>query len=336
MVVVLSCFLLLRFQEDPISLSSTSTSSTTAAAASLSTACHAVLAGNTSGTHKPASAPRTILSMATRGNAEVKENVCSVLAVLRPTVDVLNVYWDSSEAPYGCLDRLNVTLATKEEVFAHCREDLFPHHTERQSLGTEAKFLWEVAGGFSSPGDVVFFIDDDIAYPVDYVSRLVAALDQHNETVMVGVHGWNLREPFQDYFKNRTIRMFTGKIEADEVVHGLGSGTMAWRVPPRGGKKGGMTLPRDSYDTGGVFEFVNCGDLQVSLRAAQLHIPTVMVARDSGWLAHGVPTKVDRPGIFLLRDEEILRHKQLLAALGQQVNPPPDAPSVAVKQISKQ
>ena len=143
MVVVLSCFLLLRFQEDPISLSSTSTSSTTAAAASLSTACHAVLAGNTSGTHKPASAPRTILSMATRGNAEVKENVCSVLAVLRPTVDVLNVYWDSSEAPYGCLDRLNVTLATKEEKEAalaaglsgppprHCVLPVDRHHCSR-------------------------------------------------------------------------------------------------------------------------------------------------------------------------------------------------------------
>lgn len=89
------------------------------------------------------------------------------------------------------------------------------------------------------PDDVVFFVDDDILYPVDYVQRTLSWLKcLPHDRFVVGYHGSvYLRRPYKErlhaWLSGRQLRIerhivnFADGLDRLTVVDQLGSGTLA-------------------------------------------------------------------------------------------------------------
>jgi hypothetical protein len=118
---------------------------------------------------------------------------------------------------------------------------------------------------------VVVSVDDDIAYPPDYVDRLVAELQMLNGRVVVGVHGRVFLPPHRSYLDDAICMHFALPLAQPGHAHELGTGTCAFvssvfNVDPR-------RWHRNDMD-----------DLFVAIEAQQRGLPRIMLARQAGWL----------------------------------------------------
>jgi hypothetical protein len=122
-------------------------------------------------------------------------------------------------------------------------------------------------------------VDDDIAYPPDYVVKLRAGLEAHHQPVVVGYHGSILHRPLKSYLHDRTVLFFGAGLDRSRVVDVLGAGTVM-------------------FDTG-VLNFdvrswsqVNKNDLYLAMEAAKAKLPLICLARDEGFLR---PIEAEQP-----------------------------------------
>lgn len=74
-----------------------------------------------------------------------------------------------------------------------------------------------------------FSIDDDIEYPSDYVSEMVAAIERYDRSAIVGVHGV-IYGAGSRLFLDRAVLHFRNPLEADVPVSALGTGTTAFHT----------------------------------------------------------------------------------------------------------
>lgn len=119
--------------------------------------------------------------------------------------------------------------------------------------------------------DVYFFsVDDDIEYPGNYVSTLVAAIERYDRRALVGVHGV-IYGAGSRLFQDRAVLHFGEALAADLPVSALGTGTTAFHT---------STLPFDSLQ----FDEVGMADLMLSQLSAQQGVPAICVARPAQWL----------------------------------------------------
>jgi hypothetical protein len=109
-------------------------------------------------------------------------------------------------------------------------------------------------------------VDDDIAYPGNYVRALRAGLDGHGGRAIVGYHGVQFLEPFTSYLKSSKPLWFAAKLARPTAVDMLGSGTLI-------------------FDTG-VLRFdvrgwprTNMVDLSVALEAAAADLELICLPR---------------------------------------------------------
>jgi len=117
----------------------------------------------------------------------------------------------------------------------------------------------------------VFVLDDDIAYPADYVERMIAKIEEHRRGAVVVVHGMDFREPFEDYIRDRILYHFQEGQPQDRTVHAGGVGTSAFHTS--------TIRPhlRDFPDPG-------FRDLWFAILAGRQKVPIVCMARELGWL----------------------------------------------------
>lgn len=119
--------------------------------------------------------------------------------------------------------------------------------------------------------DAYFFsVDDDIEYPQDYVSEMVAAIERYDRKAIVGVHGV-LYGAGSRLFLDRGVLHFRDPLEADVPVSALGTGTTAFHT---------STLAFDCLD----FSQVGMADLVTAQVASRQGVPAIAVARPAGWL----------------------------------------------------
>ncbi|MFZ7096829.1 glycosyltransferase family 2 protein [Luteimonas dalianensis] len=119
--------------------------------------------------------------------------------------------------------------------------------------------------------EVYFFsVDDDIEYPRNYVSALVAAIERYDRQAMVGVHGV-VYGAGSRLFLDRAVLHFGEALDTDLPVSALGTGTTAFHT---------STLRFDSLE----FVEVGMADLVLSRVAAEQGVPAISVARPAQWL----------------------------------------------------
>lgn len=137
-------------------------------------------------------------------------------------------------------------------------------------LGDRGKFYWaRDASGYQ------LTIDDDLHYPANYVDRIIAALERYNRRAVVGVHAIRFKdapaEQINSYYKARNVTHFSLKLDRDEAVHLVGTGTFGYHP------EGIHLEPRD-------FPHPNMADIWVGRQTQRQRVPVVAIARPANWL----------------------------------------------------
>mmetsp|Transcript_26528 Transcript_26528/g.66494 ORF Transcript_26528/g.66494 Transcript_26528/m.66494 type:complete len:393 (+) Transcript_26528:356-1534(+) len=195
------------------------------------------------------------------------------------------------------VDRLNVYLNDYESIPQFLRVPWITVADSRREpagdLGDRGKFFW---------ADVTtttfhFTCDDDIIYPRDYVSRLVAfhaarlaeagggatkraaAGDGPPRALAVGAHGIVLRPQLarpgvanKGYYASREVMMAFEALDAARVVHIIGTGTLAYRPADFAG----LSLAE--------FREPNMADVWFGIAAQKRRASLVVVPHPDKWL----------------------------------------------------
>ncbi|KAF0674586.1 hypothetical protein [Profundibacterium mesophilum] len=91
-----------------------------------------------------------------------------------------------------------------------------------RDLKDEGKFVDVEA----APDDILFYLDDDIIYPHDYVSRMCALLERYGpDRVALGVHGIIYSDFFDGTPGARLVHVFDKALPDPMVVNQIGTGT---------------------------------------------------------------------------------------------------------------
>lgn len=177
-----------------------------------------------------------------------------VVAAIRPQVDHLFVYLDGyAEAPGFLRGLEGVTVR---------------HAEEHGNLHASSRFL--ALRELAQPS-IVISVDDDIAYPPDYVEVLVENLEEYGGRAVVGVHGRTFLPPHRSYIRDARCFHFTAEVEQPIFVHELGTATCAFASnvfapDPRGWRRNDMD------------------DIVLAIDAQRRGIARVVVAREANWL----------------------------------------------------
>jgi len=174
-----------------------------------------------------------------------------VVARLRPQVDRLLVYLNGYPAVPAYLDDEQFTVVSS---------------TDRGDRGDAGKFY--AAGRHTG---VHLLCDDDIAYPEDYVERLLEGVERYQRRAVVGFHAGMLADPFTDYLRSRTITHMSRGVGADRGVHVLGTGTAAYHSSTIRVRR--LDFPRP-----------NMADVWFALLGQLQRVPFVQLRREAGWL----------------------------------------------------
>jgi FkbM family methyltransferase len=174
-----------------------------------------------------------------------------VVARLRPQVDRLLVYLDGYPEVPAYLDDEQVAVVTS---------------ADRGDRGDAGKFF--AAGRHTG---MHLLCDDDIAYPEDYVERLLEGVERYQRRAVVGFHASMLGDPFTDYLRTRAITHMSRGVGADRGVHVLGTGTAAYHS---------STIRVRRRD----FPQPNMADVWFALLGQRQRVPFVQLRREAGWL----------------------------------------------------
>jgi hypothetical protein len=190
---------------------------------------------------------------------ERAEHLQQVLSALAPQVDRIHLYLDRYPVAPAFLEpwrpKLQVVLSA-----------------ERPGLRDNGKFLPLAA--LAQEPCWLLTVDDDIAYPPDYVAALLRRLEHFGRKAVLGVHGVLLPEQAEGYFSAsyRKVYSFAKSLESDALVNVLGTGTMACHSSLLSG------LSLEHFAEPGM------ADLYLASFCKQQQIPMIVIARHAGWL----------------------------------------------------
>lgn len=176
-----------------------------------------------------------------------------VVNCITPQVDQLNVYLNGfEETPWFLQNNSKITVVKSQD------------HGDRGDAG---KFFWsdKVRGYY-------FTIDDDIAYPPDYVEKLKAGLDRRGKKCAVGIHGEMYGNEIRHWTKDRTrTHHFHYRLERDTPVCVLGTGCALYHTD--------FIDVKPEY-----FESPNMADVWFTLICNRQEKFRVVLAHELGWL----------------------------------------------------
>jgi glycosyltransferase involved in cell wall biosynthesis len=179
----------------------------------------------------------------------MKQTVLSLI----DQVDYIYVYLNNYIAIPDCLDhpRIKVTLGINADGDLRDNGKLY--------------FMQNIADGYC------FFVDDDIAYPADYVQQLIRKIEFYDRKAVVGIHGTIFAKPFESYFKGRTLYHFRDELQRDAVVNQLGTGTVGFHT--------GLIRPNLKH-----FSETGMADVFFAIEMKKNNIPLICIERKKGWL----------------------------------------------------
>jgi hypothetical protein len=142
---------------------------------------------------------------------------------------------------------------------------VLPWEADRGSI---EKFRWrdQVSGYYVT-------CDDDILYPKDYTAQIIADIERHNRTAVIGYHGAIITAfPVDNYYRQRTLYHFAKETAQDTPVHVIGNvagahhtDTIQFRVPEM--------KPPHTQD-----------DIWLAIAAQTQGVPMVCCKKRAGWI----------------------------------------------------
>lgn len=193
--------------------------------------------------------PSVFASLATIKHRE--HGLQRVVEALLPQVEGLGVYLNGYDRVPRFLDRGAIDVATSQTT---------------GDRGDAGKFFW---AGSNTGYHLV--CDDDIAYPDDYVARMVEGVERYERRAVVGFHGSVLQDKITDYHLSRSIMHLSSGLAADTPVHVLGTAVSGYHTSAI------RVSPQD-------FAVANMADVWFGLLGQRQQVPFMCLRRDPGWL----------------------------------------------------
>lgn len=178
--------------------------------------------------------------------------LAAVVAAIAPQVDVLHVYLNGYATVPDFLQGKSAVRVARSQDWGDARDNGKFH------------FLGEA-------GSYYLTLDDDLAYPADYVRTLLLNIEKYGRRAVVGVHGVLLAHPMTRFYANRTVLGFRHGLVADRSVHLLGTGTVAFH-------RDTLALTYSDFGEPGM------ADLWLAIAAKRQGVPLRCIARGPGWL----------------------------------------------------
>jgi len=176
-----------------------------------------------------------------------------VVAAILPQVDHLNVFFDGHENVPPCL-------------LPHLHKVTLAYAADYGALHGSGKFLWaEKSVGYH------LTIDDDLLYPPNYVSQMIAAIERHQRRAVICVLGRRFLTPILKDFYQSPMLGFSADAElvVDLHVHLPGSGTVAWHTDTFK-----IAPSRTPFQD----------DMHVALTARRQNVSIIALARPTSWV----------------------------------------------------
>lgn len=198
------------------------------------------------------STEKVIVSMASIPQRE--SMLRDAVSSLYPAVDSLRVFLNNYDHVPEFLLRDNIEV---------CRSQDYGDN------GDAGKFFWVD----NDTDGYLFFCDDDLIYPPDYVDYMIKKLKQYGNSTIVGLHGILLKQPLIDYYNlfYRHVTRFLIECKQDYSVHILGTGCVAYHSSV-------ISLHRKD------FMFKNMADIWLALKAQKQKVPMICIERPKNWL----------------------------------------------------
>jgi hypothetical protein len=211
------------------------------------------------------------------------------LSTLLPQVDHLFLFLD--RFPQGVPDHPRITALPSQL------------HGDLRANG-------KLLGLVHAPDQGIYLtVDDDIAYPPNYVERLVFHLDHLGPRIVAGVHGSQLkRDHFTSYRKNRVIYPRSWEWPHYTPVDILGTCSAAFRLED---------LRFDVRD----WAITNMVDLNFAIECQKRNLPRFIVPRGRAWLR---PLALEQPdSIYAELKKDDSRQTELARKLMAMSDVPP-------------
>jgi hypothetical protein len=178
--------------------------------------------------------------------------LAAVVAAILPQVDVLHIYLNGYDAVPDFLQGKPAVRVARSQDWGDARDN--------------GKFFF-----LGEAGSYYLTLDDDLAYPADYVRTLLLDIEKYGRRAVVGVHGVLLADPMTRFYANRTVLGFRHALAADRSVHLLGTGTVAFH-------RDTLALTYSDFGEPGM------ADLWFAIAARRQGVPLRCVARGGGWV----------------------------------------------------
>ena len=179
------------------------------------------------------------------------ESLKEVVASLLPQIDKLYIMLNGyDKAP---------------EFLNHPKIQTFTDITN--TLGDAGKFVSLHEKGY------LFFCDDDIIYPPDYIQRLISAIERTNRKAIITIHGRQFKNfPVSSYYHDNSVKVSCLNTQLkDDYLHVPGTGVSAFHSD---------TIKLSMAD----FKSSNMADIWLALAAQKQKVPILSIAHQKGWL----------------------------------------------------
>lgn len=196
--------------------------------------------------------------------------ICSIPERQDALSEVVRRLLPESEGLFVYLDR----YASVPDFLLDDRIEVYRSQDFDQDFRDNAKFLPYNKLKKKYPGGFYYFtVDDDLAYPCDYIAHQTKTLNSFKNRVVSGVHGVIYDHAPRKYFNARVLYHYrTDSVKSPQMVNNLGTGTVAFHsdlfenINPQEWGQGGMV------------------DILFSIFCRQLSIPMICVPRTEFWL----------------------------------------------------
>lgn len=152
--------------------------------------------------------------------------------------------------------------------------------------------------------DHVLLVDDDLAYPSDYVARSVAALERLGAGNVVCYHAVYWPKGAEPTWAQRQLLMYSKRIDRDVRVPMMGAGTAGFHQSDL------FAVDRFAPP---MFEYAN--DIWLSAACARRGFRIIRIPTPENWL-HALPAAFDEGALYRVagRDRNRKRNAALVAA----------------------
>lgn len=188
------------------------------------------------------------------------------------------------------VDKLYIRLNGYTEIPNCCKHPKIIASIDiENSLGDAGKFLNLHETGY------LFFCDDDLIYPPDYVKQFIAAIEASNRKAIITIHGREFRSfPIKSYYHDNSNKISCLNTQLfQQYLHVPGTGVTAFHS---------STIKLSMSD----FKRSNMADIWLGIVAQKNHVPVIAIAHRKGWIrmscnydeSHSIYSMVNRKDAY--------------------------------------